>query len=413
MYTEEEQLKNYKSIAIMGGTFDPIHYGHLATAESVLYHFNVDIVVFMPTGYSYMKENDETKNVTSKEHRYMMTSIATITNSKFINSRIEIDRNGTTYTIDTIKQLKNICDENVKLYFITGVDAIEHIMEWKSYEELLSICDFIVVTRPGYDEKKLYNKIGNIIKKYNEKIHYMKVPALEISSSDIRRRVFEGKPIKYLLPESVEEYIKKFGLYKNLFKLEANFVLDKDIIQEKLQSSLSIKRYIHTLGVVEEAKNLSKLYGDEKIQLKSNIAALLHDCAKDYPIKLKKRLCKEYHIEIDDIIKEQFDLIHPFLGSEVAKREYLVDDIDILNAIKYHTTGRKNMSLLEKIIYISDYIEENRKPFDGLKEARRLSYIDLDLAMKFILENTIKYVNERNLKLHPLSLEALEYYRNK
>lgn len=116
---------------------------------------------------------------------------------------------------------------------------------------------------------------------------------------------------------------------------------------------------------------------------------------------------------MDDILEQQPDLIHPFLGAEVAKREYKIKDEDILNAIRYHTTGRAGMSVLEKIVFIADYIEPNREQFEGLDEARRLAYLDLDMAMRFILEQTIEFVKERGRLLHPLSLEALEYYKNR
>ncbi len=142
------------------------------------------------------------------------------------------------------------------------------------------------------------------------------------------------------------------------------------------------------------------------------VCCLLHDCAKDYPESMRLRFCKEYKVKTDEIMNKQTDLIHPFLGAEVAKREYQVLDEDVLNAIRFHTTGRPNMSLLEKIVFIADYIEPNREKFGGLDEARRLAYLDLDKAMVYILENTIEYVKARGRMLHPLSLEALEYYKN-
>lgn len=123
--------------------------------------------------------------------------------------------------------------------------------------------------------------------------------------------------------------------------------------------------------------------------------------------------CKEYKVKMDDILEQQPDLIHPFWAAEVAKREYKIKDEDILNAIRYHTTGRAGMSVLEKIVFIADYIEPNREQFEGLDEARRLAYLDLDMAMRFILEQTIEFVKERGRLLHPLSLEALEYYKNR
>lgn len=410
MRSDIENFKNCKSIAIMGGTFDPIHNGHLVTAEAVRHRFRVDKVIFMPTGNPAHKAD---KQVTHNEHRYLMTVLATMRNPNFYVSRIEIDRGGKTYTIDTIEQLKKLCRPDVRLYFITGADAIHQIFSWKEPERLLTMCDFIAVTRPGYKKNTLFQEIGEIKEKFESRIHYMEVPSLAISSSDIRNRVVNGIPIKYLLPQAVEDYIKKFELYKLPIENEVKFVLSLNTMREKLQSALSVKRYIHTMGVVDESVKLAEIYGTHADKEKAKIAALLHDCAKDYPADLKKRLCKEYHISLDEIMKKQPDLIHPFLGAEIAKREYLVDDEEILNAIRYHTTGRNQMSLLEKVIFIADYIEAGREEFEGLEEARRLAYLDLDMAMRYILEETIDYVKEKNRMLHPLSAEALEYYKNK
>lgn len=408
MRNEIANFKDCKSIAIMGGTFDPIHNGHLVTAEAVRHRFNVDRVVFMPAGQPAHKTN---KRVTHNEHRYLMTVLATMRNENFEVSRIEIDRPGLTYTIDTIEALKKMCRTDVRLYFITGADAIHQIMTWKEPERLLAMCDFVAVTRPGYDRAKLFEDIGEIREKYASRIHYMEVPALAISSSDIREREQKGEPIKYLVPQEVEDYIHKFGLYQDDVNKEVKFMLSVETMQEKLQSALSVKRYIHTLGVAEEAVKLAQIYGSVQDQQKARVAGLLHDCAKDYPESMRLRFCKEYKVKTDEIMNKQTDLIHPFLGAEVAKREYQVMDEDVLNAIRYHTTGRKEMSLLEKIVFVADYIEPNREKFGGLEEARRLAYLDLDSAMAYILENTITYVRARGRLLHPLSVEALEYYR--
>lgn len=397
------------SIAIMGGTFDPIHNGHLVTAEAVRHRFKVDKVIFMPTGRPAHKTE---KKVTHNEHRYLMTVLATMRNENFDVSRIEIDRPGITYTIDTIIELKKYCRPDVRLYFITGADAIHQIFTWKEPEKLLSMCDFVAVTRPGYKKNTLFEEIGEIQEKFASRIHYMEVPALAISSSDIRNRVQNGAPIKYLVPQAVEDYIGKFQLYEEIMEKEVKFVLSIETMKEKLQSALSIKRYIHTMGVVGESVKLAEIYGTQQDRQKAEVAALLHDCTKDYPDELKLRLCKEYHIPIDDVMKRQTDLIHPFLGAEVAKREYLVEDEEILGAIRYHTTGKANMSLLEKIIFIADYIEPSRESFEGLDEARRLAYLDLDMAMRYILEKTIAYVQKQNRILHYLSTEALDYYKN-
>lgn len=409
MRNEIEVFKDCKSIAIMGGTFDPIHNGHLVTAEAVRHRFNVDKVIFIPTGKPAHKTQ---QRITPNEHRYLMAVLATMRNENFQVSRIEIDRPGTTYTIDTVEALKKMCRPDVRLYFITGADAIHQIMSWKEPERLLSLCDFVAVTRPGYDRDRLFGDIRQIREKYTSRIHFMEVPALAISSSDIREREKRGEPIKYLLPQAVEDYIHKFCLYRDTEKDEVKFMLDLGVIQEKLQSALSIKRYIHTMGVANEAERLAEIFGTQYDKQKARIAGLLHDCAKDFPPEMRERFCKEYKVPVDDYMKEVPDLIHPFLGAEVAKREYLVTDEEILGAIRFHTTGRANMSLLEKIIYVADYIEPNREPFEGLEEARRLAYLDLDMAMKYILEETIKYVKTRGRELHPFSIEALEYYKH-
>ncbi|NLJ89090.1 MAG: nicotinate-nucleotide adenylyltransferase [Epulopiscium sp.] len=210
MRTVFNELNVSNSIAIMGGTFDPIHYGHLVTAEAVRHKYNINQVIFMPTGHPPHKNN---KEVSHSEHRYLMSVLATAANPYFNVSRMEIDRKGTTYTIDTIKGLKEVYGEKTELYFITGADALHYIFTWKDAEELLRLCTFVAVTRPGYNKEKLVKEIEIIKKNYESKIHFLEVPALSISSTDIRNRVREGRPIKYLVPESVENYIYKFKLY--------------------------------------------------------------------------------------------------------------------------------------------------------------------------------------------------------
>lgn len=197
-------------LAIMGGTFDPIHIGHLMTAEEVRHEFNIDQVIFIPTGHPPHKESDA---VTHSEHRYLMTVLATVENPHFNVSRIEIDREGTTYTVDTIKEIKKKYPSDTKIYFITGADAVHEMLTWKRVDELMGICEFVAVTRPGYDKKHLKSKIEELRKSFECTVHFLEVPALAISSSDIRQRVKKGKPIQYLVAPSVEKYIQKFKLY--------------------------------------------------------------------------------------------------------------------------------------------------------------------------------------------------------
>lgn len=210
----EKSSKFYKKIGIMGGTFNPIHNGHLVTAQEALSQFKLDKVIFIPTGNPPHKIENE---VASAEDRYIMTVIATSSNSNFFVSRMEIDRKGESYTIDTVRQLRKIYGKNSLLYFITGADAILEILTWKNTGEIVSLCKFIAATRPGYNlsriedlRKRLFSKAGAT----DKKIYVMEIPALSISSTDIRNRVKHNRPIDYLLPEGVSNYILKHGLYK-------------------------------------------------------------------------------------------------------------------------------------------------------------------------------------------------------
>lgn len=195
------------TLGIMGGTFDPIHYGHLVTAEVARVHFRLDEVVFVPTGRPPHKTEEA---VTDAEHRYLMTVLATATNAHFSVSRSEVDRPGPSFTADTVTEMRRQYGHECGLFFITGADAIRTIGEWHTPSELLSMCDIIAATRPGYPLESRDLGVGSEAMSH---IHFLEVPALAISSSDIRRRVAMGSPIKYLVPEAVEAYIAKMGLY--------------------------------------------------------------------------------------------------------------------------------------------------------------------------------------------------------
>lgn len=197
-------------IGIMGGTFDPIHYGHLVAAEVARAEFGLNKVIFIPAGRPPHKQQ---KSITDPEHRYLMTVLATSSNPNFEVSRIEVDKDGLTYTFDTVKDLKRIYGEDSTIYFITGADAVLELLTWYKIGELLTLCKFIAVTRPGFDKRDLEQKIVEISSKYDGEIVCIEVPLLEISSTNIRERLRNGKTIKYLLPEAVEEYIEKNKLY--------------------------------------------------------------------------------------------------------------------------------------------------------------------------------------------------------
>jgi len=183
----------------MGGTFDPIHHGHLVAASEVAAKFHLDEVVFVPTGQPWQKSS---KQVSEPEHRYLMTVIATASNPNFTVSRVDVDRPGPTFTIDTLRDLRALRPD-ADLFFITGADALAQILSWKDVDELWNLAHFVGVTRPGH----VLDDMGR------EDVSLLEVPAMAISSTDCRARVADGNPVWYLVPDGVVQYIAKYGLY--------------------------------------------------------------------------------------------------------------------------------------------------------------------------------------------------------
>ena len=195
-------------LGIMGGTFDPIHNGHLVAAEQAFDDLGLDLVVFMPAGRPAFKQD---KNVTSGEDRYAMTLLATSDNPHFMASRFEIDREGITYTADTLRIMSGLYPDNVRLYFITGADAIADIISWRDAGDIARLARLVAATRPGYDLSNAKRIIDE--SPYDFDVTYLEIPALAISSTYLRDRAEMGQSLRYLTPDSVTGYIRKHGLY--------------------------------------------------------------------------------------------------------------------------------------------------------------------------------------------------------
>ncbi|HEX6195530.1 MAG TPA: nicotinate-nucleotide adenylyltransferase [Jiangellaceae bacterium] len=195
-------MSEQKRLGVMGGTFDPIHHGHLVAASEVQSWFGLDEVVFVPTGQPWQKAE---RDVSAAEDRYLMTVIATASNPRFSVSRVDIDRPGTTYTIDTLRDLKVQRGEEWELYFITGADALEQILTWRDIDELFKLAHFVGCTRPGHELSNEGLPEG--------KVSLVEIPALAISSTECRERVRMGEPIWYLVPDGIVQYIAKRRLY--------------------------------------------------------------------------------------------------------------------------------------------------------------------------------------------------------
>lgn len=200
--------RQYKRIGISGGTFDPIHYGHLILAEQIREIMKLEKVIFIPSGNPPHKTKTK---VTPAVHRFNMVKLATASNPNFEVSSIELEREGYSYTIDTLTQLKQIYGPDTSLYFMTGADVIPELVTWRNFDNIFPLCEFVAVLRPGFNRESLLKEIEYYKKNYKAIIHIVDAPLIGISSTIIRERVREGKSIKYHVPESVEEYIKQIS----------------------------------------------------------------------------------------------------------------------------------------------------------------------------------------------------------
>ncbi|MEV6771638.1 nicotinate-nucleotide adenylyltransferase [Nocardia sp. NPDC051030] len=202
------QTNGRRKLGVMGGTFDPIHHGHLVAASEVANRFDLDEVIFVPTGEPWQKAD---RHVSPAEDRYLMTVIATASNPRFSVSRTDVDRGKDTYTVDTLRDLRDQ-HPDADLYFITGADALASILTWQDWSELFELAKFVGVSRPGYELN--IDHLADYLRDYPaDTVTTIEIPALAISSSECRRRAGEGRPVWYLVPDGVVQYISKRHLY--------------------------------------------------------------------------------------------------------------------------------------------------------------------------------------------------------
>jgi len=438
MKTAEWDLRNVKRLAVIGGTFDPIHYGHLALAEAALYALRPQRVLFIPAGNQPHKRG---ARVSARRHRYAMTLLATAKHPFFDISEIEVLRDGFSYTVDTVRALRGLLPPEAELFFIAGTDAVGEIGTWKDPGELLSMCRLAFAQRPGTESEATRRAVRELQGFGAAEPVMLDMPAMEISSTEIRRRIACGKSARYLLPGGVLEYIKKERLYLEeggdssgfeskapsddeieCESLEATDEWDvREFLREtsafdfgaaerELEQRLSAKRFKHTRGVVAEAERLASIYGEDIESAK--IAALLHDCAKEYGDAKKRCLCRLWDVATDEAIETHIDLAHSLLGAESARRDFGVRDEKILRAIRYHTTGNYGMTLFDKVVMLADYTEPYRGEYGALSEMRALAGRDIDEALRVGIRFVMKLNAQRGRIVHPWSRAALDWLDN-
>lgn len=377
-------------IGVLGGTFNPIHKGHIALAEKLIENGFLDKVLFLVSSRPPHKDEPE---ITPTD-RYNMVCLALKNKENLIPCDIELRKMGKSYTVETLPEIRRIYKDD-EVYFITGADMFVDIPYWYKPEQLFKNEKFLVADRENSFLNEKYLKLkAEIIEKYNPEVTFAEIDTPDVSSTMLREN---SQKYKEFLPDEVYEYISKNNLYAKENKELA------DLILEKLNQKISEKRLKHTLGVAKQAVVLAKIHGADENE--AYIAGLLHDIEKEDSLGNMQRLCKD--LELDEEMLNSTALLHGPAGAEYGKQNFDISD-DVYNACFYHTVGRKNMSKLEKIIYIADMTEENRTQ-EGVDELRRLAETDLDKALLQGIENTISYLSVKGAKIHKNSLEAMNY----
>ncbi len=396
-----------KKIGIMGGTFNPIHNAHLMMAQAAYEQFDLDEVRFMPSKNPPHKKKEE---IVSEEHRRRMIQFAIDDIPYFKFSDMELNRTGITYTYDTLKQIhKELPD--AEIYFILGGDSLLEFETWYHPEEIAALCTILAVPREGLTETESEELCRKLSRKFKGDFYPVFMPQFCISSAIMRKRLKTGKSVVGYAPKKVVQYINRHGLY-GVPILKKSY--SEKEISSSLESILRPKRYRHTLGVAHTAANLAVCHGVDPKRAK--IAGLLHDCAKYLSSDEMYEMCNQYHISLNPIEQKNPALLHSRLGAYFAKERYGIEDDEIISAIACHTTGKPNMTNLEKIIYIADYIEPNRNmkaAYYSMDKIRKTCFSDLDKGLEMILYNNILYFKESGIETDPATVETYQYYKTK
>lgn len=355
-------------IGIMGGTFDPIHSGHINIAAKAKTEYHLDKVIFLTSGNPPHKR---AKQVMDAGIRHIMVRRAVFGYMCFSASDYEVKKGTYSYTYETLLHFKERFPED-ELFFIIGGDSLRDFKSWYKPEEILKLCTLLVYDRAG----------GEIDSRFAKIIHGDKIP---ISSTGLRRMVMRGEDISMYVPDSVNRFIEKNRLYRGISDPEA-----------ELRSMLTPERFAHSIGVRDMAVKMAEIFGVSPE--KAYIAGMLHDNAKNLDGAYTR--CRDLEVELDEFELKSPPLVHAKLGAETAKCVFGITDPEIIDAIRWHTIGRPYMTTLEKIIFVADLTEPGRS-FSDIEGLRHLALTDLDRAVFECIRGTMKINKMRGAPIHP------------
>ena len=389
------------NIGVYGGTFDPPHWGHITAARAAMEQLGLDKLVLIPDRVPPHKALPE--GSASPEQRLEMAALATAELGRRAEvSDRELRRDGPSYTSDTLAELRREHPEDT-LWLLMGSDMFLSLQTWHAPEEIMALAHIAPFSREAEDESAAFAaQKARLEREYGAQICIVQNPEVrELSSTEVRAALAAGQGSN-LLPPAVCGYVLREHLYGTHKVLTG---LTPDELRPIALSYLKPKRMPHVLGTEQEAVRLVRRYGGDETQ--ARIAALLHDCTKKLDMAQQLALCEKYGIMLDELEQKALKLLHSKTGAAIARDVFGVEDA-VYDAILYHTTGKPDMTRLEKIIYLADYIEPTRD-FPGVDALRKTVYEDLDKGLLMGLTMTIQEMEEMGNPVHHLTRDARDY----
>jgi nicotinate-nucleotide adenylyltransferase len=393
-------------IGIYGGTFNPPHLGHLAAAREAIRALELDKLLLIPAAIPPHK--DLPKGTPSAEHRLEMTRkmADALGQPKVVEvSDLELTREGKSYTVQTLQTIHEQYPD-AQLWLLMGSDMFLTLHQWYQAEEIMALAGICAFGRAERDSQALFAPQKELLERqYGARVVTPALPGVvEVSSTQLRERLERGEGGEYLLP-AVYGHILMHGLYGTHADLKH---LDIPELRACSYSMVRQKRVPHIRGTEEEAMRLAKRWGAD-VTLAQR-AAILHDCTKYLELEPQLELCRKYGVELDELEQKAVKLLHSKTGACMAKYVFGEPE-EVYQAIFWHTTGKADMTLLDKILYMADYIEPNRD-FDGVEQLRAMAYTDLDRAMLMGVEATIQDMEERGSPIHINTQQARDWFLN-
>ncbi len=390
-------------IGIYGGTFNPPHLGHMAAARTAVDALKLDKLLLMPAAVPPHKTLPE--NTPDQAHRLaMVEQMADALEMPGVVevSTLELEREGKSYTSDTLEELHRRYP-GAELWLLMGTDMFLTLHQWHDAKTILRLAKICAFGRTDQDGEAVFAPQREFLKKeYHAQTATITLPGLvDVSSTQLRELLQRGRGAEYLLP-AVYGYILMNKLYGTDVRLKH---LELPELRACSYSMIRHKRVAHVMGVEEEAVKLAKFWGADPELARH--AAILHDCTKYLDLDAQLKLCRKYGIPLDDLERQAVKLLHAKTGACIARYVFGEPD-EVYEAILWHTTGKADMTLLDKVLYMADYIEPNRD-FEGVDRLRELAYTDLDRAMLLGVDATIREMEERGYLIHTNTLSARQW----